>query len=71
VKHKASTIVGMAAALMGAGMVAGIGNAHREVLQREADGRDRERIDAAKAKRERKAAKRLAETAGLKGSVER
>ena len=54
----------------GPACLAGIGNAHREVLQREADGRDRERIDAAKAKRARKAAKRVAEMAGQKGSPE-
>ncbi len=55
----------LAASMLGAGMmVEGIGNAYREVKQRDADAKDAERIEAAKAKRERKAAKRLAARSG-------
>lgn len=53
-----------ATSLLTAGMVAGVDDAYREVQRRDADDRDRERIEAAKAKRARKAAKRAAQQAG-------
>jgi hypothetical protein len=49
-----------ATSLISASMGTGISDAYREVQRRDADEKDRERIEAAKAKRARKAAKRLA-----------